>query len=66
MEKENFINELAELLKENNIVEEMEYQNDGFDETVTIVKDGTTRIVNVTYDSKVAMLRDVIRQGGLD
>lgn len=64
--KENFINELAELLKENNIVQEMEYQNDGFDETITIVKDGTTRIVNVTYDSKEAMLRDIIRQGGLD
>lgn len=64
--KENFISELAELLKEYRVVEEMTYENDGFDETIKIIKDGKERLINVTYDSLQAVMRDIIRQGGLD
>ena len=66
MKKENFIYELAELLKEYGVVEEMTYENDGFDEKIKIVKDGKERLVCVTYDSIQAMVRDIVNQGGLD
>ena len=64
--KDNFVTDLAKVLKEYGIIEEMEYSYDGLDEKIIIVKDGTTRVVNVTYDSMQAMVRDVVKQGGLD
>lgn len=64
--KENFIKELKELLTKYEIVEDMKYEDNGFDEIVKISKCGTSRLVYVTRDSKLQMLKDIISQGGLD
>lgn len=68
-DKEKFIDELGQVFKKYNInyINGMKYINDGVDETILICyRDGFYRTIDVKCDSKPAMIKDIIKQGGLD